>query len=74
MTGMSATVGNRPGESDGPFPGALEVLNAPADGSPRLLEDSAILRERLYKDIASTNPQAIVFLDTCYLDNKRTDS
>ena len=33
MTGMSATVENKPGESDGPFPGALEVLNAPADGS-----------------------------------------
>lgn len=33
MTGVSASVVNRPGGGDGPFPGALEVLNGPADGS-----------------------------------------
>ena len=32
-TGMAASVVNRPGGGDGPFPGALEVLAAPADGS-----------------------------------------
>ena len=32
-TGMPASVVNRPGGGDGPFPGALEVLDAPADGS-----------------------------------------
>ncbi|MEL7098352.1 MAG: tripartite tricarboxylate transporter substrate-binding protein [Pseudomonadota bacterium] len=32
-TGQPASVVNRPGGGDGPFPGALEVLNAPADGS-----------------------------------------
>ena len=32
-TGVAATVVNRPGGGDGPFPGALEVLNAPNDGS-----------------------------------------
>ena len=32
-TGIPASVVNRPGGGDGPFPGALEVLNAPADGS-----------------------------------------
>ncbi|MEM8654072.1 MAG: tripartite tricarboxylate transporter substrate-binding protein [Pseudomonadota bacterium] len=32
-TGQSASVVNRPGGGDGPFPGALEVLNAPNDGS-----------------------------------------
>lgn len=32
-TGQSASVVNRPGGGDGPFPGALEVLNAPSDGS-----------------------------------------
>ncbi|MEL6618430.1 MAG: tripartite tricarboxylate transporter substrate-binding protein [Pseudomonadota bacterium] len=32
-TGQPATVVNRPGGGDGPFPGALEVLNAPNDGS-----------------------------------------
>lgn len=32
-TGIPASVVNRPGGGDGPFPGALEVLAAPADGS-----------------------------------------
>lgn len=32
-TGASASVVNKPGGGDGPFPGALEVLNGPADGS-----------------------------------------
>ena len=32
-TGVGASVVNRPGGGDGPFPGALEVLAAPADGS-----------------------------------------
>ncbi len=32
-TGVSASVVNKPGGGDGPFPGALEVLNGPADGS-----------------------------------------
>ena len=32
-TGASASVVNKPGGGDGPFPGALEVLDGPADGS-----------------------------------------
>ena len=32
-TGQSVSVVNRPGGGDGPFPGALEVLGAPNDGS-----------------------------------------
>lgn len=32
-TGQSISVVNRPGGGDGPFPGALEVLEAPNDGS-----------------------------------------
>lgn len=32
-TGVAASVVNRPGGGDGPFPGALEVLAAPSDGS-----------------------------------------
>ncbi len=32
-TGVPVSVVNRPGGGDGPFPGALEVLAAPADGS-----------------------------------------
>ena len=39
----------------------------PYDGSPRLLEDSAISRERLFADISAANPRSVtVFLDTCY--------
>jgi len=33
QTGVSASVVNKPGGGDGPFPGAMEVLNAPNDGS-----------------------------------------
>lgn len=33
VTGVSASVVNRPGGGDGPFPGALEVLDGPTDGS-----------------------------------------
>ena len=33
MTGVSASVVNKPGGGDGPFPGALEVLDGPTDGS-----------------------------------------
>ena len=32
-TGQSVSVVNKPGGGDGPFPGALEVLNGPTDGS-----------------------------------------
>ena len=39
----------------------------PFDGSPRLLEDSAISRKDLFADIASAKPRSVtVFLDTCY--------
>lgn len=33
QTGQTASVVNRPGGGDGPFPGALEVLDGPKDGS-----------------------------------------
>ncbi len=39
----------------------------PHDGSPRLLNDTAILRDRLFSDLKATNPKSVtVFLDTCY--------
>ena len=39
----------------------------PHDGSPRLLGDTAILRDRLFDDLKATNPKSVtVFLDTCY--------
>jgi len=39
----------------------------PYDGTPELLEKTAILRDELFQDIASANPRSVtVFLDTCY--------
>ena len=39
----------------------------PHDGSPRLLEKTAILRDELFSDIKEANPRSVtVFLDTCY--------
>ncbi|MDA9565332.1 caspase family protein, partial [Alphaproteobacteria bacterium] len=39
----------------------------PHDGSPRLLEKTAILRDELFSDIKKANPKSVtVFLDTCY--------
>ena len=39
----------------------------PHDGSPRLLDDTAILRDRLFADLKATNPKSVtIFLDTCY--------
>ena len=44
----------------------------PFDGEPRLLQDSAILRDELFTDIASANPRSVtVFLDTCYSGSTR---
>ena len=44
----------------------------PYDGSPELLDDTAIARERLFNDIASANPRSVtVFLDTCYSGTTR---
>ena len=44
----------------------------PFDVEPRLLEDSAILRDELFTDIASSNPRSVtVFLDTCYSGSTR---
>ena len=39
----------------------------PYDGLPRLLDDTAILRDRLFTDIKAAKPRSVtVFLDTCY--------
>ena len=44
----------------------------PYDGSPRLLDRTAILRDELFSDIAAANPRsATVFLDTCYSGTTR---
>ena len=44
----------------------------PYDGSPELLEKTAILREELFNDISSSNPRSVtVFLDTCYSGTTR---
>ena len=39
----------------------------PYDGSPRLLEKTAILLDEMFSDIKETSPRSVtVFLDTCY--------
>ncbi len=39
----------------------------PYDGRPQLLENTALLRDELFKDIKQANPRSVtVFLDTCY--------
>jgi len=44
----------------------------PYDGAPELLDDTGILRDRLFSDIASTNPRSVtVFLDTCHSGTTR---
>ena len=46
----------------------------PFDGRPRLLDDTAIARERLFTDIAGANPRSVtVFLDTCYSGGTRNE-
>ena len=46
----------------------------PYDGAPELLDDTAILRDRLFNDIASSNPRSVtVFFDTCYSGQTRGD-
>ena len=46
----------------------------PYDGSPRLLEDTAILRDRLFNDLSKTKPRSVtVFLDTCYSGSSRSE-
>jgi len=44
----------------------------PYDGRPQLLEDTAILRTRLFADIEAIDPRSVtVFLDTCYSGTTR---
>ena len=44
----------------------------PYDGSPQLLDRTAILRDELFSDIAAANPRSVtVFLDTCYSGTTR---
>jgi len=44
----------------------------PYDGTPELLDKTAILRQELFSDIAAANPRSVtVFLDTCYSGTTR---
>ena len=44
----------------------------PYDGRPRLLNDTALMRDRLFKEIKEANPRSVtVFLDTCYSGTTR---
>ena len=47
----------------------------PYDGSPDLLEDTAILRDKLFKELSLANPRSVtVFLDTCYSGTTRSNN
>ena len=49
-----------------------EMYLLPYDGRPRLLNETAISRERLFADISAANPRSVtVFLDTCYSGTTR---
>ncbi len=49
-----------------------QMFLLPHDGSPRLLERTALLRDELFADIAAANPRSVtVFLDTCYSGTTR---
>ena len=53
-------------------PDGKKMYLLPYDGSPRLLEKTAILRDELFSDIAAANPRSVtVFLDTCYSGETR---
>ena len=44
----------------------------PYDGRPRLLNDTALMRDRLFKEMEEANPRSVtVFLDTCYSGTTR---
>jgi len=44
----------------------------PYDGRPRLLENTAVLRDKLFADLSNINPRSVtVFLDTCYSGTTR---
>ena len=72
---------NRPGKSDIYvfFAGhglasedGNDMYLLPYDGSPRLLDRTALLRKELFADIADANPRSVtVFLDTCYSGTTR---
>ena len=49
-----------------------QMFLLPYDGAPELLEDSALSKEKFFKDIAKSNPRSVtVFLDTCYSGTTR---
>jgi uncharacterized caspase-like protein len=49
-----------------------QMFLLPHDGSPRLLERTALLRDELFADIAAATPRSVtVFLDTCYSGTTR---
>ena len=49
-----------------------EMYLLPFDGSPELLDKTAILRDELFKEISLSKPKTVtVFLDTCYSGSSR---
>ncbi len=51
-----------------------EVYLLPHNSSPKLLNDTALRRSKLFDKIASTQPRSVtVFLDTCYSGSSRNE-
>jgi hypothetical protein len=51
-----------------------DLFLLPYDGYPAILEDSALLRNRIFESIAKLNPRTVtVFLDTCYSGATRSE-
>ena len=49
-----------------------EMFLLPYDGAPELLQETTIARQKLFKEIAASNPGSVtVFLDTCYSGTTR---
>ncbi len=51
-----------------------DLFLLPYDGNPEILEDSALLRNKIFNSIAKLNPKSVtVFLDTCYSGATRSE-
>jgi len=51
-----------------------QIYLLPFDGRVKLLDDTALVRNRLFKEIQQANPKSVtVFLDTCYSGKTRSE-
>ena len=51
-----------------------DLFLLPYDGYPKILEDSSLLRNKIFENIANLSPRSVtVFLDTCYSGATRSN-